>query len=186
MRRHPVAGTYARAMLEVALERGSAVECEKELQAISDLLKHAEFKVFLENPKIPRGSKVEIFSKVLQGKISDAVLNFMTSIIRRGREIIFSEICVAYSEALDENRGRVHVTLTSATALSEGTRTAFVNALAKKLGREIIAAEKVDADLLGGVTVRIGDTVIDGSIRAKLNAIQDSLLAPRIGSEQIK
>ena len=60
----------------------------------------------------------------------------------------------------------------------------LVGLVGKKLNREIVAAERVDESLLGGMTIRIGDTVIDGSVRTKLNRVRESVAALRIGSEQ--
>ena len=186
MKRHPVANTYARALLEVGQERGQAEDYAEELRAIEEqVLATGDARVFLESPKIPRREKKEVLERVFQGKVSDAVLNLLHILIDRGRQMLFGQIAEAYQDFCDEAAGRQHVRITSAVALDTGSRDSLTRLLSAKLSKQIVAEERVDEGLLGGMTIRIGDTVIDGSVRSRLNEIREQVASRRLGSDLI-
>lgn len=184
MRRNPVTGAYAEAILAIAEEQGKGEEFEAELQSLQDLFGQSrEFRIFFESPKIPRKEKVEILDRTFADKVGPSVLNLLKILVERGRQQFFGEICEAYTEKLNELRGRTSVRITSAVALTESRRTELLEAIGKKIGRTLVSEEHVDEKLLGGMTIRIGDAVIDGSVRTRLNLMRETLAAPRIGSE---
>ncbi len=186
MLRHPVATTYARALLEVGQEKGEADAYAEELTTLcDDVFASGGLKVFFESPKIPREEKDKVLVKALEGKTSQSVLNLVRMLIKRGRQPLLGEIAEAYAGLNDEAQGRAHVWITSATPLSAASKDKIVALLKKKLSKEIIPEEKVDPDLLGGMTIRIGDTVIDGSVRSRLNEIGERVAAQRLGSDLI-
>lgn len=185
MRRHPVSGTYATALLELGQERGEAEAYGEELTELAALFADSrDFRVFFENPKVPQSDKLNVLEKTLKGQVSESVLNLLKVLVKRGRQELFGQISAAYKEAHDELRGRTNVTITTASPIDSALKSELVGMVSKKLNREIVAAERVDEHLLGGVTIRIGDTVIDGSVRTKLNRVRESVAALRIGSEQ--
>lgn len=184
MRRHPVTGAYAEALLAIAEEQKKSDEFGEELGSLQGIfVQSRDLRILFESPKVPRAEKVALLDRVFGGKVSTPVLNLLKTLVERGRQTLFPEICVVFSEKLDEARGRTHVTITSASALSDELRDRIVAAIGQKTGRTVVSAERVDEDLLGGVKIRIGDTVIDGSIRTRLNKMREALAAPRIGSE---
>ena len=185
MRRHPVAGTYAGALLAIGQERNEVEAYDEELHGLAELFANSrEFRVFFENPKVPQSDKLSVLDKTLKGKVSDTVLNLLKVLVKRGRQELFGQVSVAYTEALDESRGRTKVVITTASPIDPALKAELVGLVGSKLNREIVPAERVDENLLGGMTIRIGDTVIDGSVRTKLNRVRESVGALRIGSEQ--
>lgn len=186
MRRHPVSNSYARAMLEIAQASGQGDAIAEELTALRDgVFSQPELRVFLESPKIPRGEKKATLAKALEGKVSESVSNLVMILIDRGRQFLFSEIVDAYRNLCDEASGRTHVQITSAAPLSEESRESLVALLGKKLGREVVAQERVSPELLGGMTIRIGDMVVDGSVRSRLNEVREQVASRRLGSDLI-
>ncbi|MEM7165213.1 MAG: ATP synthase F1 subunit delta [Planctomycetota bacterium] len=185
MRRHPVAGTYANALLDIGVERNEVEAYDEELSGLAELFASSrEFRVFFENPKVPQGDKLNVLNKTLKGKVSEPVLNLLMVLVKRGRQELFGQVSAAYTEALDESRGRTKVTITTASPIDPSLKSELVGLVGKKLNREIVSTERVDENLLGGMTIRIGDTVIDGSVRTKLNRVREGVGALRIGSEQ--
>ncbi|MFQ5653469.1 MAG: ATP synthase F1 subunit delta [Planctomycetota bacterium] len=183
IRRSPVSGTYARALLEVGQARAEADTYLRELDLLRKQIVGApEVRVFFESPKIPRAEKKRVLERGLGGRITEPVLNLLRILIDRGRQAILGEIVESYEDLYDEMSGRVHVRLASATPLSEAARARIVALLGEQLDRQIIAEEQVVGDLLGGMTIRVGDTVIDGSLRSKLNKVREAIAAPRLGS----
>ncbi|MGE3166846.1 MAG: ATP synthase F1 subunit delta [Planctomycetota bacterium] len=184
MKRHPVTGAYAEALLAIAEERRQGEELGDELISLRDLYRQSQdLRKLFESPKIPRLEKLAALDRIFDGRVSPTVLSLLKILVERGRQLLLQEICDAFIEKLDQVRGRTHVVITSASALTDELRAEIVAAVGKRTGRTIVPQERVDADLLGGVRIRIGDTVIDGSIRTRLNQMREALAAPRIGSE---
>ncbi|MBT6540998.1 MAG: ATP synthase F1 subunit delta [Planctomycetes bacterium] len=184
--RHPVAQAYARALLEVGSASGEAELYGDQLDALTEAVEsEASFKVFLESPKIRRGDKKEALERALQGKVSDPVLNLVRILIDRDRQTLIEDIAQAYREQIDEVAGRANVTITSAVELSAGVTDALKAAIEKKLNKEVVSTELVDAGLLSGVTIQIGDLVVDGSLRTQLRKVRQEVSLTRFGKDLI-
>lgn len=181
-KRHPASNTYARALLEIAQEAEAGDAFADQLSAFAAALgSDRQMRVFFESPKIPCEEKKKVLTTCLTGKVSPPVLNLLQILLDKGRQGLFSEVAEVFGELLDEARGRLQVSIASAKPLSDSARDNLVALLKERTGGEIIASETVDADLLGGMTVRIGDTVIDGSLRTKLKHVGEAMSAPRLG-----
>jgi F-type H+-transporting ATPase subunit delta len=184
--RHPVAQAYARALMEVGSASGEAELYGDQLDALTEAVEsEASFKVFLESPKIRRGDKKEALERALQGKVSDPVLNLVRILIDRNRQALIDDIAQAYREQIDEVAGRVNVTITSAVELSAEVRDALKAAIEKKLNKEVVSTELVDAGLLSGLTIQIGDLVVDGSLRTQLRKVRQEVSLTRFGKDLI-
>ena len=184
--RHPVAQAYASALLEVGIEKKEADLYRDQLEAISTTVEEdTQIQIFLESPKIRRSDKKAAIEKALSGQVSEPVLNLLRILIDRGRQGLIDDITHAYKDRMDAMAGRVNATITSATSLSSAIREALVGAITKKLNREVVSTERVDPDLLAGLTVQIGDLVVDGSLRTQLEKIRQELSLTRFGKDLI-
>ena len=184
--RNPVAQAYAGALLAVAMEKGEADLYRDQLVAISTTVEgDAQIQVFLESPKIRRSDKKAALEKALSGQVSVAVLNLILILIDRGRQGLIEDIAHAYQDRMDVLAGRVNATITSATKLSSAIRKALVGAIAKKLDKEVVSTEQVDPDLLAGLTIQVGDLVVDGSLRTQLRKIRQEVSQTRFGKDLI-
>ena len=184
--RNPVAQAYAGALLAVAMEKGEADLYRDQLVAISTTVEgDAQIQVFLESPKIRRSDKKAALEKALSGQVSVAVLNLILILIDRGRQGLIEDIAHAYQDRMDVLAGRVNATITSATKLSSAIRKALVGAIAKKLDKEIVSTEQVDPDLLAGLTIQVGDLVVDGSLRTQLRKVRQEVSQTRFGKDLI-
>lgn len=184
--RNPVAQAYARALLEVALEKDEADLYRDQLAAISATIEGDEqIQIFLQSPKIRRSDKKAALEKALSGQVSETVLNLLRILIDRGRQDLVDDISAAYHDRMDEMAGRVSATITSATKLSSAVQKALVGAITKKLDKEVVSTEEVDPDLLAGLTIQIGDLVVDGSLRTQLRKICQEVSQTRFGKDLI-
>ncbi|MCH2585428.1 MAG: ATP synthase F1 subunit delta, partial [Planctomycetes bacterium] len=184
--RNPVAQAYAGALLAVAMEKGEADLYRDQLVAISTTVEgDAQIQVFLESPKIRRSDKKAALEKALSGQVSVAVLNLIQILIDRGRQGLIEDIAHAYQDRMDVLAGRVNATITSATKLSSAIRKALVGAIAKKLDKEVVSTEQVDPDLLAGLTIQVGDLVVDGSLRTQLRKVRQEVSQTRFGKDLI-
>ena len=183
-RRHPATGAYARALLDVGLAKNEAVEYGEELRALAEeVFSDGALRVFFESPKIPRNEKKQVLDRVLADKVSASILNLVKILIDRDRQELLGQVADAFDELLDQHRGRVHVKITSATPMPLELQQTLVGAISAKLGREVSASTEHDESLIGGVTLQIGDTVVDGSVRTRLSIVGDAMGETRVGSE---
>lgn len=179
-----VARVYAGALLEIGRENKVLQLIEEELGTLSRLLvEDAEFRVYCKTPVISRESKKSFIDKVFQGKFSDIIVNFLKVLVDNGRLSDISTVNETFLEFLDIENGRLRVLITSSSKLDEATITGIKSALAAKFKKEIIIEEKVDASILGGIIIRIGDMIIDGSLVKDLNNIRRNLLSSKVRSE---
>lgn len=166
----PVAYRYARSVMELALEKGQldAVQGDMRLVAATcaasrDLL------VLLKSPVVKPDAKGRILGQVFDGKVGPITSSFMGILVRKGREVLLPHVAEAFNELYKLHKGIVSVQVTSAVPLDDKAR-AQVRAMAEARhpGRTIDIQELVDAELIGGLNIRIGDEQVDGTVSRRL------------------
>ncbi len=171
-----VAGTYSEALFDVAVETGKIEAFQDDLNGIVDSFKtYPEFFELFRTPQLSIDEKKEIIETVFAGKINGEVLNFLKIIMdkQRGNEI--KAISKAYEKRVYDHKGIEKATVVSAVPLSDAQMAAITEKLEKLTGKRIEMTGKIDKTILGGVTVRIGDRIIDGSIRSRLTDVKEDL-----------
>lgn len=121
---------------------------------------------YLNNPTIPSSVKQDIVSKAY--RVQDKALNFVKTLIAAGRFYLAAEISKELKELLDKRLGIKRITVTSAQELDDTAKRSISNALSKYFNSVLVLDFKTNAALLSGITVRCGDTVIDGSAQGRL------------------
>ena len=132
--------------------------------------------VALESPRVSKAAKSQILERALKGETPPEFVRFLQAVVRRGRQGLLAEIAQEYQVLLDEKLNRVHAGVTLATEADSRTQNQVVDRLAKALGREVRAYFRSDPRILGGVVVRVGDRIFDGSVRRRLTALQRRML----------
>jgi F-type H+-transporting ATPase subunit delta len=127
---------------------------------------------------VPPKEKQALVKKALEG-VEKEVLSLALILLRRGRTSLAPGIADAYQELLDEARGVSHATVTTAVPLTDEELEVVKKKLAEIAGGEVVVETKVDEEILGGVVVRIGDRLIDGSTRNRLLALKQQLAGVR-------
>lgn len=179
-----VARVYAGALLEIGKENKVLQQIEEELGALGQLLREdADFRIYCKTPGISKESKKAFIDKVFQGKFSDIIVNFLKVLVDNGRFTDLDSIHETFLEFLDVESGKIRVTITGSSKLDDALMAKITSALAAKFKKEIIIEEKVDTSILGGVIIRIGDMIIDGSLVKDLNNIRRNLLSSKVRSE---
>jgi F-type H+-transporting ATPase subunit delta len=173
-----VSRRYARALFSIGLDRGSFEALGKELEAFAELwVGSAELRQALANPVFKASEK----RKVLEGLLprvtpSSDVQKFLLLLLERRRLAAVPDIARAYREMADEKMGRVRAQVTSAQPLGAAELERVRASLAKRTGKQVIVEAAVDPALIGGVVARVGDLVLDGSVRTQLGTLRDKLL----------
>lgn len=168
-----VARRYARALYEEA-ERQSKIDAvDKDVEFIRASLEGSrELLSFFGSPVISREKKTSIVDQLFSGEISALSLQFLKMLIDKQRESILSEILAAYQEMRDEHLDIVEARVRVADSMGESEQENLSDALAQMTGKKIRLQVSQDTDLIGGVVIRIGDTVYDGSVQHQLERLR--------------
>ena len=186
MRDETVARNYAETLFELARRNESIQEYGDALRMVAGLLEDdSRFRTFVETPRIDDENKKDVIRKVFRDKAPKQVLNFVLITIDKRRQTLLGEISDEYSLLLDHHMGREHVEVTVARPLDDTTANVVSEQLSKMLGRQAIPHIRVKPEILGGLVVRTGDMIYDGSVRRRLEGLRRRLLTVRIPSEQV-
>ena len=171
MRNLTVARNYAEALFALGDSYGPL------LDAVAGAVQADErIHTALESPRVSKAAKGQILEKALKGEAPKEFVRFLQAVVRRGRQALLAEIAQEYLVLLDVKLNRVHAGVTLANDADARTQKQIVERLTKALGREVRAYFRNDPRILGGVVVRVGDRIFDGSVRRRLTALQRRML----------
>jgi len=186
VRDETVARNYAETLFELARRNESIQEYGDALGMVAGLLEDdSRFRTFVETPRIDDENKKDVIRKVFRDKAPKQVINFVLITIDKRRQTLLREISAEYLLLLDDHLGREHVEVTVARPLDDTTANVVSEQLSKMLGRQAIPHIRVKPEILGGLVVRTGDMIYDGSVRRRLEGLRRRLLTVRIPSEQV-
>jgi F-type H+-transporting ATPase subunit delta len=172
-----VARSYAEALFELGQRHGAHDAFAHGLNTLTLLLESdPRIRGFLETPKIAVALKKRALRGALGGEVSPLFMNFVLVVLDKRRQRLLHGIAAAYRDLLDEKLGRLHVDVTLAHEPDEAAEQAIIAELTRITGRTVIPHIKVDPTLLGGIIVRYGDRVMDGSLRRRLISMRHRLL----------
>lgn len=170
-----VARPYAKAAFQFADENGALAEWSDMLAFAAAVSTDEAVSSFLNNPKITSAQKAEAFGDLCKDKLNAQGQNFVAMLAQNKRLAALPEIAVLFEALKSQKEQSVDVEITSAFALSDEQGNKLAAALKQKLGREVNVTTAEDKALLGGVIIRAGDMVIDGSVRGKLAKLAEKL-----------
>ena len=166
-----VARNYAEALFAAGDEFGPL------LDAVAGAVQADErIATALESPRVSKAAKALILERALKGEAPPKFVRFLQAVVRRGRQGLLAEIAQQYQVLLDAKLNRVHAGVTLADEADARLQKQVIERLAKALGREVRAYFRSDPRILGGVVVRVGDRIFDGSVRRRLTALQRRML----------
>lgn len=162
-----IARPYAQAAFEVAQKQTDLKGWSAVLKTLSDVLANAELKVVVCNPRVKQ-SELEALMLELAGKLNKEQSNFVRVLVQSGRLEVVAEMAAMFEALRAEAEKSAQVTVSSAFALNEEQQQKIAAALKIRLGCDIKLSCNVDKALLGGIVIRMGDKVIDGSANTRL------------------
>ncbi len=177
MKNLAIARRYARALILIGQEDGRADKYNEELNAVVTLFDHQEgFEKALINPLYNKNDRKKILQAVLAATQLSAIMkSFLLLLFDKGRIQFLREITSFYKDMLDDLNGVVKASVTSATKLSPKAVDKIKAALSRKTGKTIVLKIRQDPSLIGGLVTRIGDLVLDGSVRTQLINMRETL-----------
>ena len=172
-----VARNYAEALFAAGEALGTAPAFGELIDAVAGAVAADErIAVVLESPRVSKGAKARILERALKGEAAPEFVRFLQAVVRRGRQGLFGEIAQEYLTLLDKQLNRVHAGVTLAQGPDARTEKEIVARLTEALGREVRAHFRTDRNIVGGVVVRVGDRILDGSVRRRLMALKRRML----------
>ena len=177
MKNLAIARRYAKALLLIGKEDGQAETYRKELEGLAKLIENekALFQA-LTNPLYDTAGRRKVLEIVIQKlDLSKVMQSFLMLLFDKGRVVFISNINDFYQNLVDELKGIARASLTSATELTSETIEKIRQSLTKRTGKDIVLEVDQDPELIGGIVTRIGDLVLDGSVKTQLLNMRESL-----------
>ncbi len=176
-RRDSAARRYAEAAFQVASRDGTLDEWRSELDAAATMASDVRVIKVLANPAIPVERRAAVLGELLGDRASPPVQNLIQLLLRRGRIEALPRVAAEFRRLDDERQGITHATAWTAATLTPDEVGALTERLERSTGRRVALDVEVDPSLLGGLIVRIGDRMIDGSVRGRLERLRNQLIS---------
>jgi F-type H+-transporting ATPase subunit delta len=173
---------YAETLLTLAKKHGQEAEWGALIDAIAVAMREDRIlKTFLESPKLAASQKIEILDKALGKRVPQVFLRFLETVVSKRRQMLIPVIAFEYHALIDESEDRVHANVTVAREPAEEEKDALAKHLSRVLGKRVVPHISLNPTILGGLIVKVGDTVMDGSVRRRLATLRSWMLASARG-----
>jgi F-type H+-transporting ATPase subunit delta len=176
----PTAVTYARALLELAQAQGKHQEIGQELADLYEiLLGDPTLQDFLGNPAIGHEERTRLLDKAFKPQVDPLLANFLGVMNLHGRLGLLGQVAQAYSDLLDDLLGKIEVDVTVSQRLTDDELEQVRQKVGAALKRDAVVHQYVDESIIGGMVLRVGDQLIDASVKSQLDTMKRQLLAAR-------
>jgi F-type H+-transporting ATPase subunit delta len=174
-----VARVYAQALFAIAKQKGIVDDVHDDLAVMRTALeKSPQFRRLLESPKVSLEQAERVIRDTFGPIAGTPAFNLLLLLIEKRRQGAFDRIVEEYSAMRDAERSERRATIATAAPLDDATRARIAGALGAKAGVRVLLEERVDPSLLGGVLVRVGDTLVDGTLRTALDRMARHIAQP--------
>lgn len=171
-----VARRYAQALYTQAQEAGAVEQVDADVEAIRQSLEDSrELVLFFQSPVIARGKKESVIEALFGDRVQPTTMQFLRLLVDKKREDIFLSIVDAYRTLRDEQQNITEATVRTAQPLDSDEERQLREALEAMTGSRVRLKVRHDDSLMGGVIIRVGDTVYDGSVRHQLETLREKL-----------
>ncbi|HEV2472044.1 MAG TPA: ATP synthase F1 subunit delta [Chthonomonadales bacterium] len=168
---------YAAALFNTAARQEKLDAVERDIHTVLDLMERtAKLRQFWESPLAPAGRKRELIGRIFEGSIDGLTLSFLRLLVDKRREHILDQVDAEMRRLGDEARRLIRASATFAVAPSAQEQEDLVRSLESRTGERISLVTEIDPAIIGGVVVRMQDTILDGSVRGALERIREQLL----------
>lgn len=167
---------YAQALYDVATSKGKVDQYIKDLTSIIMVIDESpDFQSVIRHPDFSTKEKKHVFINLFKGKIDEDLLTYLLILVEKGRILYLKEKLDELIDIDNTERGTVIARVFTIAPLKEYQRTALKDKLSKKYHKKIELREIIDPELLGGIMIRVGDDLIDGSLRSTLDDMKQSM-----------
>ena len=166
---------YAQAAFEAAQKQSDLKAWSEVLQSLAEAVNYPEIRTVISSPRVDRTQIGGLLGNVLGDKLKPQQMNFVRVLVENQRLLVLPEIAAIFNALKSEAEKSVDVVVDSAFELTVAQRDKIVSSLKRRMGCEIKLTCKINKELLGGVVIRAGDKVIDGSARTRLGEMATAL-----------
>ena len=177
-----IARRYAGAMFDIGLKQHSLERTLEDVRGIAQVFAHRKLAYLLREPKVPAQRKETAIRQALANKLLPTSLNLALLVVQRELVDIMPNIANELEQLVHNYKNEAMADITTATRIDDAELTQIKQALEKRTGKTIITHARVQPDILGGVIARVGDQIIDGSVRSRLAALRQQLLKSALSS----
>ena len=171
-----IARRYAQALYQEAEAQGAAEQVDEGMKSVQESLDASrDLELFFRSPIIKRDKKEAVIGTLFDGKVAPLIVQLMQLLVQKGREDILPAVVRQYGELRDERLGVVEARVRTAMPMAFDETEALRKALEGRTGKKVRLRVEVEPELIGGVVVRIGDRVYDGSVQHQLDSLRDQL-----------
>jgi F-type H+-transporting ATPase subunit delta len=170
-----LARPYAKAAFESALQLKQLEPWSKQLAILASISQYEKVKLLIVNPEFSAANKVETLKQLAGEALNEGGTNLVNVLAENRRLALLVEISQQFQALKAEHEKTANVLVTSAFSLSDSQQKMLVEKMTAKLSREVQVTVEIDESLLGGVVIRSGDMVIDGSVRGKLAKLAEAM-----------
>jgi F-type H+-transporting ATPase subunit delta len=177
MRDETIARNYADIYLALAERAGDRAGYGAFLDALAEVVRtDVAVRRFLEAPQVDAAAKNRVLERALGPRAPREIVRFLQALVRNRRQALVADIALAFRALVDRLEGRVQAQVTVARLPDDAGRQALTAQLSRALGKEVVPHFTVKPELLGGVVVKVGDRVLDGSVRRRLALLRGKLV----------
>ena len=177
MRESTIARNYAEALLVLAGRAQDLRGWGTLIEGIADAMRRdARLRAFLETPRVDASAKNAVLRKALADRAPAKFVRFIESVVTHRRQMLIPEVASEYMDLVDRAENRLHASVTVARESDAQSSALIAERLSRVFQKEVVPHVTVDPRILGGAIVRVGDTVMDGSVRRKLALLRRQML----------
>ncbi|OLD43336.1 MAG: ATP synthase F1 subunit delta [Gemmatimonadetes bacterium 13_1_40CM_2_70_7] len=177
MKHATIARNYAQALFAAGEAKGEVERFGDLMDAVAGAVQaDSRIAIVLDSPRVAKTVKAELLARALGGAAPAEFVRFLQAVVRRGRQGLLGEISQSYQELVDRRLNRVHAGVVVAREADERLQQQMTERLTQALRKEVRAHFRTDPGILGGVVVRVGDRVYDGSVRRRLAVLKRRML----------
>ena len=166
---------YAEAAFEIAQRDGQLDRWQRDLDLAAAIVGGPDVAPVVENPAIPVGERRELVGKLLDGRADPGAVRLVELLVSRGRADLIGRVASEYKRLLDRHNGIVPAVVTSAVPLTKPETDAVRAKVEAMAGSAVDLRSQVDPAILGGLTIQVGDRLLDDSVRGRLERLRDQL-----------
>ena len=165
---------YAQAIFQLALEQDQLDQWDGDLEFAAGVLQDDGFKALLSHADVAVADKLKAVEAVME-QIHPTVRNMVSLLVTKSMVGVVQDVRTSYSELLDSHRGRQRVQVTSAVPLEPPELDRITRFVANLVRQEVVVTTDVDESILGGIVIQIGDRLLDGSTRSRLDSLRNRM-----------
>jgi F-type H+-transporting ATPase subunit delta len=178
MRDTTIARNYAETLLALARKSEDLPGWGRMIDDVANAVQGDDrLRKFLESPQVSADEKNAVFEKAYEDRAPRLFLRYLQRLVKNRRQMLIPEIANEYRDLVDEVEGRIHAQVTLAKPVDDEQRASIARQLSHTLGKPVVPQVRINPNILGGIIVRIGDRVMDGSVRRRLGVLRTRMLA---------